>query len=146
MLFHRIRVDLMCSIFKENHSLHQRKSYKSSQTPIHINIQLIFHWVSDTDFRDLLKEYINKSFWYQPMWEPRFLSLCLTSLQWDLPSCCGSHSCVDLLSDCLMRLQPTHSQRVALSSKLTDFSEMENNHTGREGWPSECFLFPWQTR
>lgn len=40
----------------------------------------------------------------------------------------------------LMRLQPTHSQRVALSSKLTDFSEMKNNHTGRKGWPSEGFF------
>lgn len=31
------------TILKEDHILHRRKRFKNSQTPIHINIQLIYH-------------------------------------------------------------------------------------------------------
>jgi hypothetical protein len=68
-----------------------------------------------------------------------FFSCAWQAYDENLPSWCDSNSCVDLLSDCLMRLQPTHSCTVSLPSKLTDFSEIKNNHTGRKWWPSECF-------
>lgn len=84
--------------------------------------------------------------WCHPIWQQCFLPLCSwESSNYHLPGCFGSNSCVDLTSDCLMRLQPVHWHTALLSSKLTDFCEIKNNHPGRKGWPSKCFTL-WKTR